>query len=410
MILSFRRKCRAPWPAARPACRQADDRSHLLHLLPGLLPAVILAQAAAVHGPEAQTRRAPAQTAPARDLRDVLGVVHMSGAYHLTQQDFLNEGADKALALGTRVIKLDFHDPDRCYPYNTAWPRCRTLTDLAMTEPYRRAFGKPFTTFILTAYSLGRPDHHWIGGLSKEAADEEMRQFHDLARHLLTEYRDSGKTFVLQHWEGDWAVRGHYDRAKDPSPEALENMAAWLRARQEGVSRARAEVGQRGTCPPVGGRQVRVLHAAEVNLVEESMRTNRPGVVNKVLPHIAVDLVSYSCYDTQDDARRLRAAMEYIARHMAAGDGPAGRRVYVGEYGLPENVVGLKRVQETVKTVVDTSLEFGCPYVIYWQLYCNEPLRRPVVRNEDAKGFWLIKPDGSRSWSWGYLRERFGRA
>lgn len=41
-----------------------------------------------------------------RDLPDVIGVTHVNGKYHLTDQDFLNEGADQVFRLGSRVIKL----------------------------------------------------------------------------------------------------------------------------------------------------------------------------------------------------------------------------------------------------------------------------------------------------------------
>ena len=83
-------------------------------------------------------------------------------------------------------------------------------------------------------------------------------------------------------------IRGHVDEKIDPTETAIKGMIGWLNARQAGVSRARAEVGQDG---------VGVYHGAEVNRVVISMREGRRNMVNAVLPYTNVDLVSYSAWD-----------------------------------------------------------------------------------------------------------------
>jgi hypothetical protein len=248
---------------------------------------------------------------------------------------------------------------------------------------------------VLTVYSLGRAEHYWIKGITAEQQADETRQFHELTKHLLTTYRGTGKTFVLQHWEGDWAIRGGFDRKADPAPGAIRGMIDWLNARQAGVDKARAEA---------GGDGVGVYHAAEVNLVVQAMRQKRPGVVDRVLPHTKLDLVSYSAWDSQGDPNTFRAALDFIAAHVPDRAPFGGRNVYVGEFGAPENDFAPAKVRATVQNVVKAALDWGCPYVIYWQLCCNEPRRRPVRGNDDARGFWLIRPDGSRSWTWDYFR------
>ena len=46
-------------------------------------------------------------------------------------------------------------------------------------------------------------------------------------------------------------------------------------------------------------------------------------------------------------------------------------------------------------------MSWGAKYAVYWQLYCNEfadgvtTLSDPPRRKE-LRGFWLIRPDGSR--------------
>jgi hypothetical protein len=344
----------------------------------------------------AQERR----SAGVRDVREILGVTHVGGKYHLTQRPFLVEGADQIASLGARVIKLYLMVPPNQYPFNTNWPKCETLVELADTPAYRAVFAGPFSTYILTTYSVGRGDHYWIKRIDEAAARDETDQFYRLTRHLLTQYRGTDKTFVLQHWEGDWAARGSFDRNTDPSETAFSGMIRWLDARQAGVDRARAESGQ---------KRVRVFHAAEVNLVRIALEDGRPTVADRVLPHTDVDLVSYSAWDTQDDPQRLRQALDFIARHTPDKE-PFGRHnVYIGEFGLPENERRVEQIQRVIPGVIDTAVDWGCPFVVYWQLYCNEARRQPVRTGDDVRGFWLIRPDGSKSWVWEEFRRRIGR-
>ena len=121
---------------------------------------------------------------------------------------------------------------------------------------FKTLFNKPFTTYVLVVTSLGRPDYYWRDGITEEDQKDEEKQFYELTKYFLAAYRGTGKTFILQHWEGDWMVREEIDPAIDPTEDALNNMVTWLNARQAGVTKARAEIGCDG---------VHVYHAAEVN-------------------------------------------------------------------------------------------------------------------------------------------------
>lgn len=330
---------------------------------------------------------------------DVLGVTHIGGRYHLTDGDYLNEGADQLLELGCRVIKLHFspsvnhNNVEQAYRFGPPWPRTTTLVELADTPFFRAVFDKPFETYVLWAYPGG--NHGWREGLSPADAAAESEQMEALTRLLLSRYRGTNKTFILSHWEGDWSIRPRTDPALEPTPTAIQGMVDWLRARQAGVDRARAAVGEEG---------VRVWHAAEVNLVARTVRDGAPNVVNTVLPQVELDLVSYSAYDSQNDPDLLRQCLECIARH-ARTKAPLARDVFVGEFGWPENEVPRDRAEPLLRGAWQTAREWGCPWIIYWQLYCNEPRREPVTGNDDLRGFWLVKPDGSRSWVGSWLAE-----
>ncbi|MHC4165746.1 MAG: hypothetical protein ACYSWQ_02185 [Planctomycetota bacterium] len=337
-----------------------------------------------------------------KQLPDVVGVTHVDGKYHLTDKDFLNEGADQILALGSRVIKVWFHNPLKSYSFNSQWPPMDSMVDTARSPYFRELFEKPFTTYIMMCFSKGRGANYFRNGMTQEQKLDEQRQFYELAKHLLTTYKQTGKTFVLQHWEGDWLIRASYNGNVDPTPEAIKGMIGWLNARQAGVTQARNEAGTDG---------VRVYHAAEVNRVVGSMRQGRPNLVNEVLPHTKLDLVSYSAWDATSEHARdpnvFREALDFIAANMSDSTSFGDRNVYVGEFGMPENEFSAERIRDMIPHVVETARDWGCPYIVYWQLYCNElkPRRQPtpVTSNDAVRGFWLIRPDGSKAWTWDYF-------
>jgi hypothetical protein len=350
---------------------------------------------------KADTTKGP-NAAKKQDLREIIGITHVSGKYYLTDKDYLNEGADQILALGSRVIKVWFDNPPGSYPFNSEWPKMNSMVEFAQSPYFQKLFNKPFKTYIMMCFSTGPGGGYWINGITEKQKKDEQRQFYELTKHLLTAYKDTDKTFVLQHWEGDWLIRGNFDAKKDPTPTAIKSMIEWLNARQAGVNQARREVGQHG---------VRVYHVAEVNRVVDSMRQGKPNMVISVLPHTNMDLVSYSAWDAAtahfNDPNVLRDALDFIAKNTPDSPDFGNKNVYMGEFGMPENNFSPEQVQEAIPNAVQTALDWGCPYIVYWQLYCNE-IRKgkgppPVKNNDDVRGFWLIKPDGSRPWTWNYF-------
>ncbi len=341
-------------------------------------------------------------------LADRIGVTHANGWYNLTQKDFMTEGVDALLELGTRVIKV-WAEPKH-YPYNSTWPETRTLAEFLQVPYCRQLFDRPFTTFLIEAFPMGlhpgTQDHEFV-------LRETQQQLHDAAVWLLKTYEGTGKTFILQNWEGDWAMRATLDPAADPSQAAIERMIATANARQAGVSCARADA---------NARDVFVYQAVEANLVKRAM-DGHPSMANDVFPHTHCDLYSYSAWDTQGDKDLFRQAVLHLKDKAPASEAFGSDNVFVGEFGWPENLPtphelcrkhGLPRTDgaETQRAVtanvIDVALELNLPYVVYWQIYCNEPFdrdRRPATANAECKGFWLIRTDGTKTPTWGYLHE-----
>ena len=347
------------------------------------------------------------------DPAEVFGVAHVDGKYYLTSEDFLNEGAEQVLATGSRVIKL--YLTSSRYLWNSDWPKnVHNLAEMAQTPYFRAVFAKPFRTFILTAYALGRDDHYWTEGMTPEQASDETRQFYDLSRYLLLTYKGTGKTFVLQNWEGDWALRRGSPKAYDadylPGATTVQGMIQWLNARQAGIVKARAETGE---------TDVHVYGAVEANRVEDSM-AGKPGVANSVLPRTTVDLASYSCYHFLDTPEHLAAAVDYLAAHLPAtavfGQNP--RSVYLGEFGYPEHgSEGLEGLNRRMGNAVSVVREKGLPWAVYWEVYCNEPLNNTLelplngkTNDPNLRGFWMVKPDATPSMAWHRYRRMFAVA
>ena len=322
-----------------------------------------------------------------------LGVAHIGGLYSFSERNYLNEGAAVAQEIGARCIKvslsLDTDNPSSTlYPFHSQWPAVETLDGLADTAYFRELFGREFDTFILNVFRPGRSASYWREGFSAEDEKAEEECLAALTRYLLRTYARTGKTFIIQNWEGDWAIRGNFDPATKPTAAATAAMIRWLSARQRGVSSARAEFGDGGA---------RVFHACEVNLIRQAQVHGEPSVTTDVLPHVPVDLASYSAWDTKDSPVHFAEALAFIAKHKRATEPFGEHGVYVGEFGLPESEATSPLAFERTAALLEEAKRFGCPYAVYWQIYCNEPIAKVPKLNGDFKGFWLVRPDGTRS-------------
>ena len=338
------------------------------------------------------------------DLKARLGATHYDGKYYRSQRPYLLEGCEALLGLGMRVAKLWSGNQLSGYGYNSDWKLSPTvrLVDVAKHPYFVQAFSLPFSTFVL---EIGP-----VTGNGKGFADpshdfaEDEQQLYELAAYLFRTYREQAVTYILQHWEGDWMLRGQdkeaWERGKVPDAEKrCKGFVRWLTARQRGVARARAEA--RAT-------QCRVYHAAEVNRVWDSTR-GIPTLTTHVLPYVAVDLISWSSYDGMANPVRAWQGLELI-RHYARPSPVFGKPVvYIGEVGKPEQGQSEEQIVSWWDQAMGVFLAQQIPWILHWELYCNEVAKkdgpkRNVYRAEDLRGFWLVRPDGSLSYSGKYLK------
>ena len=367
-------------------------------------PGVRLTPAAEIEERTRKARPLLGGTIP-RNLADRLGATHYDGHYHLTDKPFLVEGAEKISQLGMKVAKFWLGgDGLPGYGYNSRLKEATTggrLVDALKHEEYVAALAQPFSTVMFEVFPLvGSKQSFFEGGNS--FADEE-EQFREVALYLLRTYGGRDIAFILQHWEGDWMLRrsegGTWGQV--PAEEVKRRCEAFIRflaARQRGVERAREEAGD---------SRCKVYHAAEVNRVWDGTK-GLATLTTHVLPHVALDLVSWSSYDGMGSVTDIWQGVELIRQHMRPSPTFGANAVYIGEIGKPENEAKEADILEWWDRAMGVFFALDIPWIVHWELYCNEPKdgakadRRPR-RAEEMRGFWFVKPDGGLSHSGKYL-------
>jgi hypothetical protein len=59
--------------------------------------------------------------------------------------------------------------------------------------------------------------------------------------HCCTRYNNSGKTFYIGHWEGDWTLRDTYNKTATANPKKVQAMIKLLTDKQRAVDNAKKD-------------------------------------------------------------------------------------------------------------------------------------------------------------------------
>jgi hypothetical protein len=261
-----------------------------------------------------------------------------------------------------------------------------------------------------------------LDGMTPAEQEAEKQATKNLAKYFLQNYAGTGKTFIIANGEGD-QIMHDFGNAPPPTAATAQAMRDWINARQDGVSEARAEFGVAG---------VQVVYGCEVSSVRNSIQGNGITMANDVVPFTHCDLYSYTPYDygPSRDEVDLVEALNYLALKAPDSALYGKHNLYLGEYGFTENAEeggDAEHQKERIRRATEAALGFGCQYVIYWQLYDNEPCTQgspapceynpalwqddPVPRNDtrptnnQMRGFWLVRPDNTRPPSYYYLQD-----
>jgi len=313
----------------------------------------------------------------------VVATQAIGGPYQFTDENYLLEVAREIERMGSNLIKFALNP--RKYssrPYRMEEVSgIDSMTDLLEKHPvYREVMDMDFRFYHLWANPGSKLA--WHDGLSQLEEDALYDEFYELATYLLLEYKNSGKLFFLGHWEGDWLLKGKTDPRVDPTEARIQGFVQYLNVRQRAIQDARNKLPNNG---------VWVYHYTEVNQVWKGMDGSRPTLANSVLPLVDVDFVSYSAYDVihrKNMREDLHRALDHIESNMKPRRDIIGKRVFVGEYAIKAASVQYdpeehdRRNREVTRAILD----WGCPFAIYWQFYCNEPLED----RDGYQGFWLV--------------------
>lgn len=312
----------------------------------------------------------------------VLGTQTFGAAYHFTTDSPLVETAREIAALGSNTIK---------FKLEAAGGGQRTLTEIVRDDPaVRTVTDMPFVNHLMWAY----PPATRARLFEPETLATEYREIYDLTRYLLQTYAATGKVFFLGNWEIDNHLTA--GRKREPPPELLAKIAAWVNVRQRAVDDAKRETPHSG---------IEVYHYVEVNLVWDAIE-GKPRAANMILPVTSVDYVSYSAYDSlrPDPEQKLPRALDYLAAQLRPKAGIPENRVFIGEYGFPASRYSPQDQDALTRRVMRAGLAWGCRFVLYWEMYNNE------VRDGQQRGFWLIDDHGRKQPAYFTLQQYYRNA
>jgi hypothetical protein len=312
------------------------------------------------------------------------------GGFHQTKPfdgPPLVDGAQKVLDMGSPILKLVVSPRYAQNGYaDKADPSIKSLTQLAQVDYYKQVFAMPFSQYIMWTYAFSTDGQlwPWHGHMKQETIDAEYKEMYEFTKYLLTTYNDTGKTFYLGNWEGDWHLidgspTAQYKWLRDPNPDAAPGMIDWLKARQRAIDDAKRDTPH---------KDVQVYFYVETNLVQKTIKEGKVTVTSAVLHDVNPDFVSYSSYDStnpdKDMHHDLPTALDFMQSKLTPKPGLPEKRVFIGEYSSLARVFDPQKQDAFMRDIIATSIKWGTPLVLYWGLYTNS------VKDK----CWLIDMDG----------------
>lgn len=301
----------------------------------------------------------------------ILGTHAISGSYKLTNSNSLIEQAQRIREMGSNILKITLaKNSTNIYGINESTPS-RTTLDLFSNNPeYKVACEMDFKYIFFWVHTMTNVD--WKNNITPANEKILYNEMYNFATYILNKYNNTGKTFLIGNWEGDWLLNANYDANATPSTAVLNNMTKWFQIRQKAIDDAKAAT---------KSKNVFMYHYIEANLVQKGMN-GQPCVAESVIPNVNVDLISYSSYEaikgktynrTKSD---LTAIFNYLESKLKPKPSlPFSRRVFIGEYGYQANASQPATLQEQfdeTKEMMRISFELNIPFSLHWQMYNNE--------------------------------------
>ena len=296
----------------------------------------------------------------------VVGTQDFNPAYGFTGEDPTFEAARRMYEMGANTIKLFSDNKNR-----------EMFHKIISAFPFR---------YVLTWYHSS--GSNWQDGFDERDRELEYKGMYAFASELLSRYNNSGITFYIGHWEGDWLLTGTNPNLERVAEYRSRGMTEWLNTRQRAVDDAKRDT-------PHGN--VKLYNYAELNRSSDVDR-GFDRMANRVIPDADVDLLSYSAYDVQNLEtgeldRLLRLGEDKLKPRDASDPEYAGRRIFVGETSWPWELTHTQTEHNLVNTGYFMKyLKLRLPHALFWEMYNNE-----VTPDGRQRGFWLIDNE-NRKW------------
>ncbi len=308
-----------------------------------------------------------------------IGTQTFDPQYRFSQEDDLIETARAILEMGSNILKISLNAEKYGLSHDGS-----AVSLIQEHASFKEVLDMPFRYYF---FWIGTHSN-WRDGYTQQERLEDSTLISDLTIYLREKYNQSGKQFYLGHWEGDWYLLPDYNVDYKPTDISINGMIEYYNARQNALEDAKNET---------PNSDVEIYQYAEVNRVVDAMKGEK-RLTNYVLPYSNVDYVSYSAYDGQMKSRsEFHAILNYIEKHLPVKEGIEGKRVYIGEYGIPAKELSYSKFKhESVnRNIMINAVSWGTPFVLYWELYNNE------VNGNEQTGFWLMDDTGVK-WPYYY--------
>src|SRR5574343_377147 len=332
----------------------------------------------------------------------VLGTHAISGSYQFTADNKLVEQAKKIREMGSNILKISLgKNSSEIYGITELTKSANTLSLFTNNAPYKEVCNMDFKYIFFWVHTLTNVD--WKNDLSPASEKIIYDEMYDFAAYILKTYDNSGKTFFIGNWEGDWLLIPNYDRTITPSSTFISNMTKWYQVRQRAIDDAKKAS---------TASNVSLFHYIEANLVLKAMN-GEPAVASSVLPNVDIDLVSYSSYEAIKDKTyaQKKTDLDNIFNYLEGQlkpklNIPFSRRVFIGEYGYQANAgkpETLQKQYEETKEIMKIAFELKLPFALHWQMYNNE------YENGVSKQMSLINENGVKTKPY-FLHQNFYKA
>lgn len=329
-----------------------------------------------------------------------VGVAHVAGKYTVPSGNGLQvaDGCDAIFTPGFHTLKAYLTSAYLTdYQLQSAWSSTPTnLTQLAQTTQFATQFARNWECIILTCFTFANgTTNWWHSDVSVAKYQAEYTEMYNLAVYLLTTYNGTGKKFVFQNWEGDWAFMDSFTVDTHVNEWIVHQYSAFLGCRQRAIQDARRTT--QSDC--------QVLMAFEANRVLDARQLpHLRRILRDIAPRIQPDLISYSAYDSTiveqggfgaSYAAWLAATTPVFTKALQSiALAFPGVPMQIGEFGYPENEApGGRNCGTMVTATYNIAAQFPLmKHFIFWQIFDNEEISPGVPR-----GFYVVKPDGTTS-------------